>query len=179
MDAPTRALTRSVVETERHVAGAGWDQPVRLFALVRTADLLRDEPHLRTALDGQSIADADADPHHLTAVEQEGMTPTATVEELLGRLAWPDGVAGAALSLERVVVPPEAEARMPRDEAEAVEWLAAHPQREDVRLLVGVLRGGEAMCAVRQRSSDEDTSVGVGPDLVPGLVSALLATFDG
>src|SRR4051794_10595618 len=30
----TDALTRAVLETERHVAEGGWDQPPRLFALV-------------------------------------------------------------------------------------------------------------------------------------------------
>jgi hypothetical protein len=42
---------------------------------------------------------------------------------------------------------------------------------------VGVLRDGTAMCALRQRLHDDDTSVAVGPNLVPGLVHALLATL--
>jgi len=33
-------LVTSALETERHVAAAGWDQPPRLFALVRTAGLI-------------------------------------------------------------------------------------------------------------------------------------------
>ena len=40
------ALRAAVVEAERHVAGFGWDQPPRLFALVRTLDLLAREPGL-------------------------------------------------------------------------------------------------------------------------------------
>jgi len=43
---------------------------------------------------------------------------------------------------------------------------------------VAVLRGGEHVCALRQRGHDEQGSVAVGPDLVPGLVSALAATLE-
>ena len=42
----TDPLTLAALDTERHVAASGWDQPVRLFALVPTADLLEREPHL-------------------------------------------------------------------------------------------------------------------------------------
>ena len=52
-----------------------------------------------------------------------------------------------------------------------------HADRQDVRLVVGVLRDGTAMCALRQRAHDDEASVALGPDLVPGLVHALLATF--
>jgi hypothetical protein len=96
---------------------------------------------------------------------------------MLGTLAWPPEVDGAAIALERVVVPPEAESDLPDDPERAVEHLAAHPERRDVRLVVGGLRDGESMCAVRQRRHDEDGAVAFGPDLVPGLVHALLATL--
>ena len=42
-------LAIAALDTERHVAAGGWDQPPRLFALVRTADLLEREPQLRGA----------------------------------------------------------------------------------------------------------------------------------
>ncbi len=163
-------LRAAVVEAERHVAGFGWDQPPRLFALVRTADLIAREPGLAAQL-------GDPEPGHLTAVEQDGLAPTSSVESMLGTLAWPPEVDGAAISLERVVVPPEAERDLPVDPEQAIEHLAAHADRRDVRLVVGVLRDGTAMCALRQRLHDEDAAVAVAPDLVPGLVHALLATF--
>jgi len=59
-----------------------------------------------------------------------------------------------------------------------MESLLAHPERDDVRMAVGVLRSGESWCAVRTRSHDEDTSVIGGPDLVPGLVEGLRATLE-
>jgi hypothetical protein len=163
-------LRAAVVEAERHVAGFGWDQPPRLFALVRTQDLIAREPGLA----GQLGTPA---PHDLTAVEQDGLAPTSSIESMLGTLAWPPEVDGAAMALERVVVPPEAERDLPTDPELAVEQLATHADRRDVRLVVGVLRDGTAMCALRQRLHDDDAAVAVGPDLVPGLVHALLATM--
>lgn len=166
-------LREAVVETERHVAGFGWDQPPRLFALVRTQDLVAREPGLA----GQLGTPGSIDPAHLTAVEQDQLAPTSSVESMLGTMAWPEEVDGAALALERVVVPPEAERDLPTDPERALDHLAAHPDRRDVRLVVGVLRDGTAMCALRQRHHDDDSSVAVGPQLVPGLVHALHLTL--
>jgi hypothetical protein len=163
-------LRDAVVEAERHVSGFGWDQPPRLFALVRTQELIAREPGLAAQLGSPG-------PHALTAVEQDGLAPTSSVESMLGTMAWPPEVDGAAIALERLVVPPEAERDLPADPDQAVEHLAAHAERRDVRLVVGVLRDGTAMCALRQRLHDDDASVAIGPDLVPGLVHALLATL--
>ncbi|WP_426562135.1 PPA1309 family protein [Angustibacter sp. McL0619] len=174
---PADSLTRALLETERHVGSAGWDQPPRLFALVRTATLLEREPALRSQLEPGAITAADADPGHLIAIEQEGLPATSHLESILGQLAWGPDVDGVALSIERVVVPPEAERDLPPGPEEAVEYLAAHPARQDVRLVVAVLRGGEHQCGVRQRQQDDASSVAVGPDLVPGLVAALTATL--
>ena len=49
-----------------------------------------------------------------------------------------------------------------------MEALAAHPQRQDVRLLAAVLRTGEHVCALRQRSHDEDHLVGTGTETLQG-----------
>lgn len=173
----TDSLTRALLETEDHVARGGWDQPPRLFALVRTASLLEREPALRRQLDPRTLLAADSDAGHLIAVEQDGVPPTSRLESVLGRLAWGPEVDGVALTVERVVVPPEAERHLPADRDAAVDYLAGHPLREDVRLAVAVLRGGAHQCGVRQRRHDEPGSVAVGPDLVPGLVQALAATF--
>jgi len=171
-------LTRAVLEAERHVAQQGWDQPPRLFALVRTAALLEREPGLRVHLDPQSVAMSVADPSHLTAVEQDGLAPTSSIESVLGQLAWGPEVDGVALCVERLVVPPDAERDLPQDTAAAIDQLAAHPGRQDVRILAAVLREGAQQCAIRQRGHDEAGSVAVGPDLVPGLVAALRATLE-
>lgn len=163
-------LVTCALETERHVAAAGWDQPPRLFALVRTSGLLEREPHLRAHV-GQG------DEEGLTAIEQEGLPETSSLESLLAQLAWPDDVDGVALAVERLVVPPEAEHDLPEDPDRASEALASHPDRKDVRLLVAVLRDGESTCLLRQRDHDTDDKVASGADIAPGLVQALSATL--
>jgi hypothetical protein len=163
---------------EQHVASAGWDSPVRLFALIRTAGALRRDSALAGRLPAEIVQAAEQDDEHLTAVEQEDLPDTETVEELLGRIAWPATVDGAAIVLERLVVPPEAEAGLPTDDQAALSYLQEHPQRREVRLVAAVLRDGTCGCAVRARDHDTDERVAVGSDLIPGLVGALTATLD-
>ena len=74
--------------------------------------------------------------------------------------------------------PPEAERDLPGDADAAVEALAQHPDRQDVRLVAAVLRDGTSVCLIRQRAHDADDAVATGPDLAPGLVAALRATFE-
>lgn len=177
LPAGTASLAEAVHEIERHVAGAGWDGPVRVFALVATGRALETEPGLEAQLPAEVVARARRDPHHLTSVEQEDLPDASSLEDLLARLSWPGTVDGAALVVERVVLPPAAEDAMPADADEALTYLMAHPDRQDVRIAVGVMRGGETWCAVRTRQNDADDAVGGGPDLVPGLVHAVGATL--
>ncbi len=163
-------LVECARDTERHVAAAGWDQPPRLFAIARNEGLLAREPGLAAQLGA-------ATPDGLSTIEQEGLAPTSQMESLLGRLAWPPEVDGAAIAIERIVVPPEAENDLPNDPIRAADALAAHPDRQDVRLLVAVLRDGDAVCLLRQRTNDSDDRVAMGKDIAPGLVEALRATL--
>ena len=175
----SRALARAVTETEAHVAAFGWDQPVRVFALARTAEALRTDPDLAEFLDASAVEEARTDPELLTVVEQEGLPAAADLEHLLAQLAWPESVHGAAISVERLVLPPAAqeEADAIADAAERLAFLQARPDREDIRMVVGVLRSGESWCALRSRAHDDDASVYQGEQLVPGLVEALATTF--
>jgi len=172
------ALAVAVHEVEAHAADAGWDAPPRLFALVSTARALADDPSLADRLPPDVVVAAGADPHHLLSVEQEGFSADGDLEDALARIAWPAAVDGVALVVERIVLPPAAEEGVPDDPAAALDHLASHPDRQDVRLAVGVLRGGPSWCAVRSRAHDAATDVAGGPDLVPGLVSALRATLE-
>jgi len=171
----TEPLAVAALETERHVASAGWDQNPRVFALVDTASLAAAEPQLAASLTG----DADRAPGALTAIEQEDLPRTSDLESLLGRMAWPETVDGVAIAVERIVIPPGAERDLPQDPTAAVDALAEHPQREDVRLLVAVHRDGRAICLLRQRANDRDDRVATGEDIAPGLVHALRATLEG
>ena len=171
-------LDRVTIDIERHAAASGWDQPPRLFALVETADLVRREPQLATDLGlGGGEPGEPQGTGGLTPVEQDELPEHATIEELLGGIAWPAEVLGTALIVERLMVPPEAEREMPQDEGAALQWLADHPERQEVRIVVAVLRDGTRSAALRMRAHDDETSVLSGPDLVPGLADALSATL--
>ncbi len=166
------ALRMAVVEAERHTGAEGWDQPGRLFALVRTSELAVAEPELTAEL---GISDGTA--NVFTPVEQELHDPVESLEVLLGRISWPDTVAGAMAVVERVVLPPEAEVEVPDDPETAAAFAAEHPDREDVRIAVGLLRTGETHSVVRLRAHDNDDALLHGPDMVPSLVGALRETL--
>ena len=51
-------------EVEQHVSAAGWDQPVRLFGLVLTSELMASDPQLADQLKlSENLS--------LTSIEQE------------------------------------------------------------------------------------------------------------
>ena len=175
------ALTQSLIELEQHVAKEGWDRGPRLFALVDTAALIKAEPRLAAALAPETLETHGAigPLRAYTSVEQENVPGDKPLDEALAALAWPETVDGAALVLERVMLPPSAEAQMPAADAgvDLDAWAAAHPQRQEVRIAVGVLRNGAVDCALRLRSKDADDDVLSGPTLVPHLAEALARTL--
>ncbi|MEU0371613.1 PPA1309 family protein [Streptomyces sp. NPDC006283] len=169
-------LTRAVLEIDEYAAGLGWDQPARLFALVDTAQLRSQEPGLAAQL-GLDSADAAAP---LTPVEQDEIPAGTPLDEFLGTIAWPEAVAGCALTVERLMLPPSAEASVPDglDDAALTAWVAKHPGRQEVRMTVAVLRDGSRESALRLREKDSPNEVLTGAGLVPGLAEALAATFE-
>ncbi|MGW0793242.1 PPA1309 family protein [Streptomyces sp. NPDC002692] len=168
-------LTRAVLEIDEYASGLGWDQPARLFALVDTARLRTQEPGLAAQLGLQDEPDSTA----LTPVEQEEIPAGKPLDEFLGTIAWPDAVVGCALTVERLMLPPSAEASVPEglSDKKLAKWVAEHPDRQEVRMTVGVLRDGSRDSAVRLREKDTPTEVLTGSGLVPGLAEALSATF--
>lgn len=164
-------LRRAVREIERHAAGAGWDRAPRLFALVPSAALVAAEP----ALAAQLGLDPEPAPDALTPVEQDDLAFDQPLEDLLATIEWPAEVLGVALVLETVVLPPAAEEALPEDRPDVAA--AAHPEREEARIAVAVLRDGSRACALRWRRHDDDTDVLTAPDLAPGLAEALAATL--
>ena len=147
-DAATSPLARAVAEIERHVAGDGWDQAPRLFALAPTADLLSREPALVDRLRGGG---QEPSAEQLTPIEQE--LPNQHLED-----------------------PPAAENGMPAAPGEAAAWAARHPDRADVRIVVAVLRDGARWSVLRVRGHD-DSDLLRETDLAPDLADALAATF--
>ena len=164
-----QALADVVREVELHAARAGWDQPAQLFALVGTAELLQREPQLAELLG------VGADANGLTPVEQE--TVSESLEGLLPTIVWPPEVAGCAVIVEALTMPPGS-GDVPAEVDAAAEFVAAHPDRQEARIVAGALRTGESFCAIRQRAHDEDDMVLGGHDLVPALLELLHATLE-
>lgn len=172
-----RSLEKSTLEIERHVATGGWDAPMRLFALALAQKALANHPELADELPADVQTDAITDPTTLFSIEQEGLPQVETIEELVTSIVWPDNVDGAALSVERIVLPPGAETELPKDPEEAEKALADHPNRQDVRIVVAVLRTGESWCAIRMKDFDDPAKVLSGESLVPGIVEGLRMGF--
>jgi hypothetical protein len=174
MPPAARPLTRAALEIDAYAAGLGWDQPARLFALVDTAELLTNEPALARQLGLEPGAEGE-----LTPIEQEELPEGRQLDDFLGTIAWPDAVAGCALVVERLILPPSAEAALSKgaSERELASFVGKHPERQEVRMTVAVLRDGSRETALRLREKDSEREVLTGPDLVPGLAEALLTTF--
>lgn len=165
------ALVAALMEIERHVSHGGWDQPARLFALVPTADLVAAEPSL-----ADQIARPDELPDGaLSSIEQDGFRTGADLVDDLDKITWPPAVHGCALAVERLFVPPHVEGDIPSDPEAAAAFVADHPERRDVRVVVGVTRGGARYGVARLRSNPEDLLAA--DDLVPGLGEALTRTL--
>ena len=170
------ALANVVVDIEKGAARVGWDHAPSVYALVPTATLLAD-PNLPAEIAEQLRSGWDGSDEHLSAIIQEDLADD-DIEQVLAHLAWPETVPGAAITVERIVVPPEVEDEAPEDPEEALAFVANHPLRTDVRLAVGVMRSGESWCALRTRAFDSDDKVGQGSNLVPALVDALRASLE-
>jgi hypothetical protein len=162
-------LEEVVLELERHASSAGWDAAPRLYALVEAPELHESEPELAAQLGVPNT------PGGLAALEQPELPAGKAVDEVLEGIEWPEQVAGCALVIERILLPEGAEDDIP--EEDPVGWAGEHPGREDVRLVVGVLRDGSRHSAMRLRGHDSDDQVLSGPELVPALADTLASTL--
>ena len=174
MNRPITPLKETVLEIERECAKAGWSRGIVLYALVPTADVIESAPEMAAAL-------ADKSPSSLTAIEQEEVELTGTIEDFLGTISWSAEVFGAALVLERLIVNEEPPSNLVGELAGELEgealasWVNEHGQ--EVRMVVGVLRDGSQECVMRMRAYDDENAIMAGPDLLPGMAEALALTF--
>jgi hypothetical protein len=170
---PNPDLVTIVRELDKHVGADGWDQAPRLFALVPTADLIAREPSIAATLG----IDESAAP--LTPIEQEPLPGDRPLDDALAGIAWPTEVVGAALTVERIILPPDAEAALPGyDEgADVAAAAAAHPAAQDVRLTVAVLRDGTRATGLRVRSYPEGQDLIIAAVIAPSLTDALTETL--
>ena len=170
-------LLAAALDIERHVAAEGWDQPTLLFALVPTEHIRAEQPALAAQL---GVVDGGP---ALTTFEQPAPPDDEELDVFLARVEWPDEIAGAAVVVERIVLPPAAE-EMIADRPDAAAAAREHPDAQDMRIVVAVSRDGQQVSVLRLRGSsgtgsqgDSEDSVLTGTDLVPGLGEALQATF--
>jgi len=169
------ALIAALVDLERHVGAGGWDQPPRLFALVLTDVLAAAEPALAAELGLRTTRDGAA-PGALTAIEQESFASSGDLVSDLEQLEWPETVFGCAISTERTFLPAGAEDGIPDDVEAAAAYVAAHPDRQEIRVVVGADRAGNRHGVARLVSKPREL-LGA-EDLVPGLAAALAHTLD-
>jgi hypothetical protein len=85
-------------------------------------------------------------------------------------------VFGCAISAERTFLPAGQEGELPEDPAEAAAYVAAHPARQDIRVVVGADRAGHVHGVARLVTAPDEL-LGAA-DLVPGLGAALAHTLD-
>ncbi|MGV9857335.1 PPA1309 family protein [Gordonia sp. NPDC003425] len=169
----------------------GWNRPPELFALVPTAFLTAEHPELVDPDDESALSPIAQEPLDVAG----GDEPYAQLEEVLATTSWPPVVAGAALVLEIVVLPPDAESDLdsafepllgdPAAAESAARTAArAHPESRVARVAVGALRAGPRMALMRlQPDSTEDDAapmkVLTHPQLAATLQEAVAATLDG
>ena len=163
------ALVAALAEIERYVTSQGWEQAARLFALVSDDLLAQADPGLAPMV-------AEKPEGSLSAIEQEGFHDGDDLALTLSRIGWPEHVSGCALAVERSFLPSEREDEVPDDPALAAHFVAHHPERKDVRVVVGALRGGVTFGLARL--VDEPEELLGAQDLVPGLAHALLGTLE-
>ena len=168
------ALVAALIELDRHVGRKGWDTPPRLFALVLNDVLAAAEPQLSEEL-GLRTTGAGADPGALTAIEQDEFASSGDLTSDLAHLEWPESVFGCALAAVRTFLPSDAEAELPADPEAAAAAAAEHPQRQEIRVVVGADRAGNRH-GVARLVAQPDELLGA-PDLVPGLAAALAHTL--
>lgn len=161
-------LIAVLLDVESHVRELGWDQPARLFALVQTTQLLEMEPQLAATV---PLTADDA----LSAVEQDEFHAGDNLFERLAQIYFPSTVEGVAITLERTFLPSQFEDEVPGDDIAAVDFVRNHPDHEDVRAVVGVLRDGSRYALARLKSHPDDLLQGT--DVIPNLPEALAQTL--
>ncbi|WP_172623573.1 PPA1309 family protein [Cutibacterium modestum] len=162
------ALIACLTEIERFVTSSSRGGPPRLFALVRTVDLVKAEP----ALAGQL---AIGSPDSLSSIEQDDFHPGDDLAQALAATTWGDAVDGSAICVERIFLPDDCADEIPDDPDKAAAYVAAHPQRQEVRVVAGALRDGSHYGVARLVDHPDDLIGSI--DLVPALESAVLGTL--
>lgn len=158
------------------MARFGWGHAPSLYAPIVTRALL-NQPGLPVDIAAQMRGGRDDSEEHLPTIVQEDLAEDE-FEEMLVRLAWSSQAQGAALTVERLVVPPEVKEQAPEDPEGVLKFISDHPSGTSVCLAVGALCSGESRCVLRMKAFDSDDKVRQGSNLLPNLVKASLLSLD-
>jgi hypothetical protein len=181
------ALVAALVDLDRHVGRNGWETPPRLFALVLSDVLAAAEPRLSAEIAAGAGVQGGRPPSYvarttaagapgaLTAIEQDEFVSSGDLIRDLAHLEWPEKVYGCALATVRLFLPADDDVDLPDDSAAAAEAVAQHPQRQEIRVVVGADRAGNRH-GVARLAAQPDVLLAA-PDLVPGLAAALAHTL--
>lgn len=126
---PSTNLESVIRDIDRHVSRDGWQQPPRLFALV-------------------------PDDNGYKVVEQAWDCSGEDLVADLAAISWGPEVAGAAISVQRIVEPDH-----------------------DARVTSGALRDQTVATALRYRTHDDEGDVAVGSGIMPRLERAMWDTL--
>jgi hypothetical protein len=152
------------------MAGAGIGVPNALVA----ASVELDQGVVPVCWEPRTTATGAA-PGALTAIEQDEFVSSGDLTRDLAHLEWPETVYGCALATVQMFLPADTDADLPADPQVAAEAVASHPQRQEIRVVVGADRAGNRH-GVARLAAQPDELLGV-PDLVPGLAAALAHTL--
>lgn len=111
----------------------------------------------------------------MSSIEQDDFRAGDDLLATLVAIQWSPAVAGCAVVLETSFLPPGLEADLPDDPVEAAAVVAAHPLREDMRVVAGVLRDGSVYGLARLRSNPDELLGGAA--LAPKMTKLLRGTL--
>jgi hypothetical protein len=180
LDPGQAALAAALLEILRHVEEPGLSD-VRWFALLRSAQLLAEQPGLAALLGDDVALSLAQDSRHLTSVELDEAPAVADPLESLAALEWPEGIAGLAacfdLGPEQLDLrTPGAATRRGADGPAGASGPDDAGQQSPMRAAVAALDDGTVFCALRREGEQQ---LALGAELLPDITAAISQAVTG
>lgn len=165
LDPAQAALAGALLEVLRHLEQPALER-VHWFALLRSAQLLAEQPDLAALLGDDVALSLAQDSRHLTPVELDDVPADSDPLSSLSALAWPEGITGLAVCFDLSAAQ--------REERTPEETLLAGAG--SMRAAVAALEDGTVFCALRREGHKEVT---LGAQLLPDVVAAIREAVTG
>ncbi|MEJ5920065.1 PPA1309 family protein [Corynebacterium sp. H78] len=176
-----QALNRAVREAVEFVHAEGWDARPSLFALVPTE------------LVAESLDPSLLDDSPVTLVTQETLPEgidggSPELADFIARTTWPEGVVGAVLAQEILIVAPEDEGALDNIRLDELQSTSGQGIARPARLFSGVLADGPSLTLIQPRPTDaeldewgpfadDEIRLHSGEGIADGVIAALASTF--